>query len=118
MRGGLPLGLLASDIGQCDLKLEVAYCVRGVSSPLLANIALSTLDEYFARKYEALGPEWTRRKHRRAGGSVMRLIRYADDFVVMVSGTRVDAEALWDEMGSGLAPTGLCPPGRQRGGRD
>ena len=79
----------------------------GLLSPLLANIALSTLDEYFAQKYEALGPEWTRRKHRHAGGSVMRLIRYADDFVVMVSGTRVDAEALWDEVGSVLAPMGL-----------
>ena len=79
----------------------------GILSPLLANIALSTLDEHFAHKYEALGPEWTRRKHRRAGGSVMRLVRYADDFVVMVAGHRVDAEALWDEVGDVLAPMGL-----------
>lgn len=54
----------------------------GILSPLLANIALSVLDEHFARKWETLGPDWTRAKHRRGGGPVMRLVRYADDFVV------------------------------------
>jgi RNA-directed DNA polymerase len=38
----------------------------------------------------------------------MRLVRYADDFVVMVHGARGDAEALWDEVGGVLAPMGLC----------
>jgi RNA-directed DNA polymerase len=79
----------------------------GILSPLLANIALSVLDEHFTAKWEALGPEWTRIKHRRAGGPVMRLIRYADDFVVMVGGDRADAEALWDEVSAVLAPMGL-----------
>ncbi len=79
----------------------------GILSPLLANIALSVLDEHFTAKWEALGPEWTRAKHRRAGGPVMKMIRYADDFVVMIHGTRDDAEALWDEVGSVLAPMGL-----------
>jgi RNA-directed DNA polymerase len=50
----------------------------GILSPLLANIALSVLDEHFANKWAALGPDWKRSKHRRAGGVVMRLIRYAD----------------------------------------
>jgi RNA-directed DNA polymerase len=79
----------------------------GILSPLLANIALSMLDEHFARKWEALGPAWTRRKHRRAGVPAMRLIRYADDFVVLVAGTRDDAEALRGEVSSVLAPMGL-----------
>jgi RNA-directed DNA polymerase len=79
----------------------------GILSPLLANIALSVLDEHFTRKWEALGPEWTRAKHRRAGGAVMRLVRYADDFVVLLAGRRADAEALWDEVGAVLAPMGL-----------
>ena len=79
----------------------------GILSPLLANIALSVLDEHFARKWEALGPSWTRAKRRRAGEPVMRLVRYADDFVVMVHGTRADTEALWDEVTSVLAPMGL-----------
>lgn len=79
----------------------------GILSPLLANIALSGLDEHFARKWAALGPEWTRTKHRRAGVPTMRLVRYADDFVVMVAGTRDDAEALRDEVATVLAPMGL-----------
>jgi len=56
---------------------------------------------------EALGPYWTRAKHRRAGIPAMRLVRYADDFVVMVTGTKADAEALWDEVAKVLAPMGL-----------
>ena len=50
----------------------------GILSPLLANIALSVLDEHFTRKWDALGPEWTRAKHRRAGRPLYRLVRYAD----------------------------------------
>lgn len=79
----------------------------GILSPLLANIALSVLDEHFARKWEALGPYWTRQKRCRAGEPAMKLVRYADDFVVMIRGSRGDAEALWDEVGSVLAPMGL-----------
>jgi RNA-directed DNA polymerase len=79
----------------------------GILSPLLASIALSVLDEHFTAKWDGLGPEWTRAKHRRAGGPVMRLVRYADDFVVMVHGERGHAEALWDEVSAVLAPMGL-----------
>jgi RNA-directed DNA polymerase len=50
----------------------------GILSPLLANIALSALDEHFDAKWKALGPEWKRVKHRRNGGAVHRLVRYAD----------------------------------------
>jgi len=79
----------------------------GILSPLLANIALSVLDEHFDAKWKALGPDWTRAKHRRQGGAVSRLVRYADDFVVMVAGKRGDAEALRAEVSSVLAPIGL-----------
>jgi RNA-directed DNA polymerase len=79
----------------------------GILSPLLANIALSVLDEYFAAKWAALGPEWTRAKRRRAGQPVMKLVRYADDFVVLLHGQRSDADALWDEVAAVLAPMGL-----------
>ena len=41
------------------------------------------------------------------GGAGMKLVRYADDFVVMVRGTRADAEALWNEVSDVLAPMGL-----------
>jgi len=79
----------------------------GILSPLLANIALSVLDEHFTARWAALGSEWTRAKHRRAGVPAMRLVRYADDFVVMVAGSRDDAEALWGEVAAVLAPVGL-----------
>lgn len=79
----------------------------GILSPLLANVALSVLDEYFQKKWEALGPEWTRVKRRRAGEPVMKLVRYADDFVVMVHGNRSAAEALRSEVSTVLAPMGL-----------
>jgi RNA-directed DNA polymerase len=65
------------------------------------------VDEHFARKWEAFGPRSTRSKRRRAGTPVMRIVRYADDFVVMVAGGRRDAEALWDEVTAVLAPMGL-----------
>jgi RNA-directed DNA polymerase len=76
-------------------------------SPLLAHVALSVLDEHFHAKWKALGPEWRRVKHRRAGGPVMKLVRYADDFVIMVHGHQSDAEALWGEVAAVLQPMGL-----------
>ena len=79
----------------------------GILSPLLANIALSVLDEYFTAKWNALGPYWMRSKHRRAGNPVMRLIRYADDFVILVHGRHSDAESLWQEVSEVLSPMGL-----------
>jgi RNA-directed DNA polymerase len=50
----------------------------------------------------------TRRKTRRRKGlGTWRLVRYADDFVVMVSGTEANAESLRDRVASTLAPMGL-----------
>ena len=79
----------------------------GILSPLLANIALSVLDEHFTSKWDALGTEYHRSKHRRNGGAIYRFVRYADDFVIMVSGTRDDAEQLRGEVTAVLAPMGL-----------
>jgi RNA-directed DNA polymerase len=80
----------------------------GILSPLLANIALSALDDHFAREWQTLmGTENQRRQRRRHGLGNWRLIRYADDFVVMVSGTREHAEALRDTVQAVLAPIGL-----------
>jgi RNA-directed DNA polymerase len=79
----------------------------GILSPLLANIALSVLDEHFSRKWEELGPYWTRAKLRRQGVPAARLVRYADDFVVMVAGTRADAETFRGETSTVLSTVGL-----------
>jgi len=51
----------------------------GILSPLLANIALSALDDQFMRQWQAqMGTDGQRRKRRRNGLGNWRLIRYAD----------------------------------------
>jgi RNA-directed DNA polymerase len=79
----------------------------GILSPLLANIALSVLDEHFTAAWEGFGPPWTRKKRTRKGLATWRLVRYADDFVVLVKGTRAHAETLREEVAAVLAPMGL-----------
>jgi RNA-directed DNA polymerase len=79
----------------------------GILSPLLANIALSALDDHFAEKWQATGTSNRRLGIRKRGGATYRLVRYADDFVVMVYGTREHAEALGAEVAQVLAPLGL-----------
>ena len=79
----------------------------GILSPLLANVALSALDEHFVEAWAAMGDSSARHRRRRKGLATYRLVRYADDFVVMVNGTREHAEALRDEVAAVLAPLGL-----------
>ena len=79
----------------------------GIISPLLANIALSVLDEHFCAKWDAHTSPYRREVHRKRGGATYRIIRYADDFVIMVAGTRAHADALWDETTEVIAPLGL-----------
>jgi RNA-directed DNA polymerase len=80
----------------------------GILSPLLANIALSALDDHFAQEWRTLmGTYYERRKRRNRGLGNWRLVRYADDFVVMVAGTREHAEALRGTVQAVLAPIGL-----------
>ncbi|MEV5704421.1 group II intron reverse transcriptase/maturase [Actinoallomurus sp. NPDC052274] len=80
----------------------------GMLSPLLANIALSVLDDHFDRQWkEKMGTAYQRSKRRKNGHGTWRLVRYADDFVIMVSGQRHHAEALREEVVAVLAPLGL-----------
>ncbi len=77
----------------------------GVISPLLANIALSAVEERYerwvhrmptrggARTDGAQGARTARNYDRRCGRLVCFPIRYADDFVVLVHGSREQAEA-------------------------
>jgi RNA-directed DNA polymerase len=79
-----------------------------ILSPLLSNVALSVLDEHIARAPG--GPassEWERAVRRRRGLPNFRLVRYADDWCLMVRGTRADAEALKEEITGVLAGMGL-----------
>ena len=82
----------------------------GILSPLLANIALSVLDEHLHAPWKPGGPMSTtmRRKRRgRKGLPNWRLVRYADDFVVLVWGDRHHVAALREEITEVLAPVGL-----------
>jgi RNA-directed DNA polymerase len=65
----------------------------GIVSPLLANIALSVLDEHFCAKWDAHRTSQRRDAHRKRGGATYRIVRYADDFVIMVAGTKAHADA-------------------------
>ena len=79
----------------------------GILSPLLANLALSVLDVHFRRKWQAMGNQTQRWRATQRGAATYRLIRYADDFVVMVFGTRQHAEILYSEIETVLEPIGL-----------
>jgi RNA-directed DNA polymerase len=80
----------------------------GILSPLLANIALSVLDEFVAAGDG--GPRSTqaeRARRRRRGLPNYRLVRYADDFLVLVSGSRDHAEDLREQIAAVLGSMGL-----------
>lgn len=75
----------------------------GIVSPLLSNIFLTAIDERYRR--------WTPAPRERDGNAAARricdrnrgkptfyIVRYADDFVVLVSGTREEAEAEKDAL--------------------
>jgi RNA-directed DNA polymerase len=80
----------------------------GILSPLIANVALSALDEHFAHAWQTtMATRPARESTRRRGGATYRLIRYADDFVVCVAGRQEHAEALRSEVEQVIAPLGL-----------
>jgi len=89
------------------LRINQHCSLGGIISPLLANIALSVLDEHFCAKWDAHPTPYRREVHRKRGGATYRIVRYADDFVIMVAGTRAHAEALWAETAEVIAPLGL-----------
>lgn len=79
-----------------------------ILSPLLSNVALSVLDEQIAQGPG--GPKaspYERAKRRRHGLPNYRLARYADDWCLLVSGTKTHAEALRDEIAEVLTKIGL-----------
>ena len=82
----------------------------GILSPLLANIALSVLDEHVHGPWRPGGILSTpsrRARRRRKNLPTWRIVRYADDFVVLVHGDRGDVDALREDIADVLAPLGL-----------
>ena len=82
----------------------------GNTSPLLANIALSVLDEHLHAPWGPGGTMSTAyRRQRRRGKDLpnWRLVRYADDFVVLTDGTEDHLLILREQIAHLLEPLGL-----------
>ncbi|RBQ11600.1 group II intron reverse transcriptase/maturase [Spongiactinospora rosea] len=82
----------------------------GILSPLIFNVAMGVLDEYLHRPWRPGGTMSTcqrRASRRRTGSPTWRLVRYCDDFVVLVHGNRDDTLALHQDLAAVLAPLGL-----------
>jgi RNA-directed DNA polymerase len=79
-----------------------------ILSPVLSNVALAVLDEHIARSPGGPGAsDYQRAKRRAQGLANFRLVRYADDWTLMVAGTRQDAEDLRAKIAGVLSTMGL-----------
>ena len=63
----------------------------GVISPLLANVYLNEFDKWAAAQWDH--PQHVRRRRRKAGLGNYKMVRYADDFVVICNGTKAEVKA-------------------------
>ncbi|MDP9143792.1 MAG: group II intron reverse transcriptase/maturase [Actinomycetota bacterium] len=80
----------------------------GIASPLLANIALSALDRQYQADWQEMSRYNGRRQHlQRTGHPTYRLVRYADDLLLLVRGTRKQAEALLEQLAGRVQALGL-----------
>src|SRR5437764_13337303 len=68
----------------CSYELKITFWVRGVTSPMLANIFLHEVDRQWCRS------------DRVASGNV-RLVRYADDMVLLAQ-TGQEAQVAWERL--------------------
>jgi RNA-directed DNA polymerase len=103
----LKAGVLAEDGIMRDTRTGTPQ--GGILSPLLANIALSVLDDHFALAWQQdMATGDIRHRRRKRGLPTYRLVRYADDFVVMIFGTKAHAEVLKIEVAAVLTTMGLA----------
>lgn len=73
----------------------------GILSPLIFNAVLSVLDEHVMAPWKPGGAMSThgKRDYRHSKGrATWRIVRYCDDFVILVHGCRADAEALREDV--------------------
>src|SRR5262245_55617839 len=87
-------------------KKKVCNFVGGVSSPLLANIYLHSLDRYMESNYLQLTKD-ARAYWRKKGKANFLYVRYADDFIVMCNGTKAQAYEMKEELKEALTNMGL-----------
>jgi RNA-directed DNA polymerase len=102
----LKAGILGED--RLLRETDAGTAQGSILSPLLSNVALSVLDEHIAQAPGGPGvsrnDRLTRRRH---GLPNYRLCRYADDWCLVVSGTKTDAEILREEIAGVLTTMGL-----------
>jgi RNA-directed DNA polymerase len=79
-----------------------------ILSPLLSNVALSVLDEHIARSPGGPVSRPVEKARRlRHGLPTFKLVRYADDWCLVIKGTKEHAEAWREEIAQVLSPMGL-----------
>ena len=88
--------------GENGLELEVRYCVGGVLSPLLLNVALHGMEQAAGVRYR----NSAQRDAKTVTGTPV-LVRYADDYVAMCH-SRQQAEEVKQRLAAWLAPRGLA----------
>jgi retron-type reverse transcriptase len=100
------------------LRTETGTPQGGIISPLLANIALSDIEARYARWVDhrtkiqsrrrcdgVAAAHGARNRDRTAGRPVFLPVRYADDFVVLISGRKEDAIAEKEALAEHLRQT-------------
>src|SRR5262249_13519983 len=102
----LKAGILTED-GELE-DTDTGTPQGSILSPLLSNVALSVLDEHIACAPGGPGSSRGERRQRsRRGLPNFRLVRYADDWCLMVKGTKADAQALREQIAGVLTGMGL-----------
>jgi RNA-directed DNA polymerase len=108
---GLIKAFLKADIFGQDRHLranQMGTPQGSILSPLLSNVALSVLDEFVAQHPGGpLSDHRQRGQRRRHGLPNCRLVRFADDWCLLVAGTRMDAEHLREQAARVLSGMGL-----------
>lgn len=108
---GLVKAFLKAGILTEDDNLEATTAgtpQSGILSPLLAHVALSVLDEHIAQAPGGPAAGKSERARRlRNGLPNFRLVRYADNWCLMVKGARADTEHLREEIAQVLSTMGL-----------
>jgi hypothetical protein len=106
VRSFLKAGLMA-ETGRLE-RTVTGTPQGGIASPLLANVALSALDRHYQADWHEMSRYDGRRQHLpRTGHPTYRLVRYADDLLLLVRGTRQQAEALLDQLAGRVEALGL-----------
>lgn len=70
----------------------------GIISPLLANIYLNELDQYVAAKWDQIQKSEKERHLKHKTAIPCYIVRYADDFVILIKGTKEQGEQIKAEI--------------------